>query len=587
MASLNHVIGSKCSVQVSLALNLSDIVIGVFLFLATSCFVLWQNAHITILYDLSYNLENATRISLGQIPYRDFPFPYAPLPFLVQASIIKLFGRVVLYHYAYAAVSSALATLLTWRIVLRLLVSSRMPPRLTSFLLAVPLIPLGTCSIYPHQGYDADCTLFILLCIWLLLRVESADFPAFGTFACGFMLAVPFLAKQNTGGAFLFAAVICIVFFGLRNRRASVLLITGVTTGLACGLALIQYIAGVSNYLRWTIHFAASRRLPGLRVMLGIYWHPALLWIIVVIAFCIAYFLIRPAARPSTLWFASGFLCVPFLWAAAAFSSHTYVADRLAAFLRIWPLLLITSLAVALWQLSGATRLGQLISLILLGTVNGALLSQQVGGSTYALWPILVILIAAILVALSPNERQFPRCNDSQFSTVPLIVFAGVASTVLLVIGSYYALSHTRLEFADLSGDGLMHSSLPALRGLAMRGRWVSQFEELVAYADRDIPIGDAILMLPDEDVFYFTTGRTPRFPVLVMDTTANPYGPVQIAQLVRQCNVRWVVAKRKLQIYNEQVPSSFYPELMNLLYHDFELTKSLENYDIYRRRQE
>ena len=59
--------------------------------------------HVTVLWDLSYILENATRISLGQIPYRDFPFPYAPLTFLLQAIIIRLCGRVVLQHYLYAS----------------------------------------------------------------------------------------------------------------------------------------------------------------------------------------------------------------------------------------------------------------------------------------------------------------------------------------------------------------------------------------------------------------------------------------------------------------------------------------------------
>ena len=80
-----------------------DLLTGAFLFVATAAFVLWQNTHLTVLWDLSYILENATRISLGQVPYRDFPFPYAPATFLVQAAIIKLFGRVVLHHYLYAA----------------------------------------------------------------------------------------------------------------------------------------------------------------------------------------------------------------------------------------------------------------------------------------------------------------------------------------------------------------------------------------------------------------------------------------------------------------------------------------------------
>src|SRR6266702_7094430 len=98
-----------------------DLLAGAFLFLTTAAFVIWQNTHLTVLWDLSYILENATRISLGQLPYRDFPFPYAPLTFAVQAAIITLFGRMVLHHYFYAAITGGLGTVLTWRMLIRLL----------------------------------------------------------------------------------------------------------------------------------------------------------------------------------------------------------------------------------------------------------------------------------------------------------------------------------------------------------------------------------------------------------------------------------------------------------------------------------
>jgi hypothetical protein len=65
-----------------------------FLFMATALVVAWQNSRLAVLFDLTYVLENAYRISLGQVPYRDFPLPHAPLTFLIQAALIKLTGRV-------------------------------------------------------------------------------------------------------------------------------------------------------------------------------------------------------------------------------------------------------------------------------------------------------------------------------------------------------------------------------------------------------------------------------------------------------------------------------------------------------------
>src|SRR5438067_9246927 len=133
-----------------------------FLFLATAAVVGWQNSRLAVLWDLIYVLENAFRISLVQVPYRDFPFPYAPLTFLVQSAIIKLTGRVFWHTIVYCAVVGGAATLLTWRIVLRGL---RDPTnaRSLAFILSLPLIALGIYCIFPHPFYDPDCTFAVLV----------------------------------------------------------------------------------------------------------------------------------------------------------------------------------------------------------------------------------------------------------------------------------------------------------------------------------------------------------------------------------------------------------------------------------------
>ncbi len=587
-----------------------DLLTAAFLFLATAFFVLWQNSHLTVLWDLSYILENATRISLGQMPYRDFPFPYAPGTFLVQAVILKLFGRVILYHYLYAAITAALASLLTWRILLRLLADSQLPARLTAFLLAAPLIFLGTSSIFPHPFYDSDCTLCILCCTWLLLRLESANFPALSTFAGGGILVLPLFIKQNTGLAFLLAAIVCIAFLGIRThlirdqrnhgQRPAALLLAGAATGFVIAITLIHYTTGLANYLHWTVQFAASRRLPGLAAMLAIYGDPNLLWSYLTFALGLALILLRPvfstnhAARfpqRAIVWLGSSLLALPFLWALVSLWVQQDASDRVEALLHLWPMLLIASLAFALWRLRlpRAVSVAQLIPLILLGAIHGAFLSQQLWGSTYALWPLFMILLATILVALAPQQQAAASSkdsgNDPQLFTLPLTAFTALASFVLLTTGAYYALSHERLDYADLSEGPMAHSSLPALRGLAMRGSYLPDFEELVHYSNRNIPRDAAILMLPGEDLFYFTTGRTPRFPVLLLDNTVNPYSAAQIVELARQRNVGWLIVKRNLQLQEE--PLSFRPQLLELLSHDFVPTESLNNYDIYRRKQD
>ena len=117
-----------------------------------------------------------------------------------------------------------------------------------------------------------------------------------------------------------------------------------------------------------------------------------------------------------------------------------------------------------------------------------------------------------------------------------------------------------------------------------MRGDWISGFEELVGYAEREIPPDEGILMFPGEDLFYYTTGRRPRFPVLMFDRTINPYSSDEIRDLARDRDIRWLIVKQDLQLEDEQV-KQFTAELMGLLEQDFEQVESLDNYEVYRRK--
>ena len=241
---------------------------GLFLFFATAVVVVWQNSRLAVLWDLSYVLENAFRISIGDVPYRDFPFPYAPVTFLIQAAIIKLTGRVFWHTIVYCAIVGAAATLLTWRIVLNLL-RDRIPhARSLGFVLSLPLIVLGIYCVFPHPFYDPDCTLLILLAVLLLQRADRKPTSILQSLLAGIAIILPLFVKQNTGLVFLLAASggisLLAVIEKLRGesiRRYNVILISAaVAIGLA--LFLIQVTVGLTNYWHWTIQFAAARRFP-------------------------------------------------------------------------------------------------------------------------------------------------------------------------------------------------------------------------------------------------------------------------------------------------------------------------------------
>jgi len=145
---------------------------GLFLFLAGALVVVWQNSRLAVLWDLSYILENAYRISIGQIPYRDFPLAHSPLTFVIQAAIIRFTGRVYWHTTVYCAVMNGFNAILSWRVLLHVLRDRIDHPRLHAFIMSLPLIPLGVYSVFPHPFYDPDCTLVILVALLLLHRVD-------------------------------------------------------------------------------------------------------------------------------------------------------------------------------------------------------------------------------------------------------------------------------------------------------------------------------------------------------------------------------------------------------------------------------
>jgi hypothetical protein len=594
-----------------------DRLTALFLFSTTALVVIWQNSRLAVLWDLSYTLENSYRISLGDIPYRDFPFAHAPLTFLIQAALIKLTGRVYWHHVAYCAIVGGLSTVLTWRVVHNVLRNTVAHARLLAFLLSLPLIPLGVYCIFPHPFYDPDCTFVILLSLLLLQQLDLKPSSSRRALLAGMVLVIPLFVKQNTGLAFLTSAVVLLmavlVVERLRRRplRQYLLVLAGAATALTVAGLRIQYLVGLKSYWHWTIQFAAQRRTPALGEMLGIYADKTILLSVAFVA--VGVICLRLSRRSNRIWaLLSAFLiAVPFIWPTIYLLREHDPSERADRLLAVWPVLLILSLVVAI--LNGKRRRGvsMVMPFIVMAAIHGAFMSQQLWGSTYAIWPLFMILLAMTLAGLAslrldaglvpqptgsrldaglvplsagrtgpPAKRMAGMKDPSSWFTIPLSV--GV-SLSLLIAGSFYVRSHERLDYANLDDGELKRSTLPQLKGLSVRGDWIPNFEELVRYTDREIPRDEGILILPGEDPFYYATGRRPRFPVLLFDHTVNPYSPEEILNICRERNIRWLIIKQDLQDEDEQVEQER-DRITEVLEQEYEQVESLGNYDIYRR---
>jgi hypothetical protein len=571
--------------------------VGLGLFAATACVVLWQNAHIAVLWDTSYVLDSAARIATGQMPYRDFPFVHPPLTFLVQAAIIRFTGRVFFHHVIYAAVVGGLGTVLTWRIALASL-RGRDVAWTLALLVVAPLIFLGIYSIIPIPEYDGECAFWILIALWLLQWAERKRTVASG-FATGAGICVPLFFKQNMGLPFLLAAIgavlLVLAFTSVGRGRVKVeapekwtllAILAGACAALLWAALALYWTVGIGNYLHWTIEIAGERRLPGLGNMLAIFRDPSLLWTLpcVVVGLALLRFATEKFRWARTVAFL--LMAAPFIYTLASLLIYDDSDERGDSLLALWPLLILLAAALAianLFHLRRQPSLRAFFPLIILAAICGTFMSQQLWGSTYAIWPLLALLIAELLASLD-RFAAHDAARDTALRSAKWFVpaLAALVSVTLLVCGRFYMASEERLSYVNFPDGPVEHSAFPQLAGMATPGSYLSQFDELLRYTQENIPEDDGLILIPGEDPFYFATGRVPRFPVLLFDPTTDPYSPAETAALARTQNIRWLIVKRDLQMKVDPTPDR--AEMMTLLMKEFTLAAQLRGYDVYRR---
>lgn len=566
----------------SIASRLANLFAGLLLFAATALVVWWQNTRLTVLYDLSGVLEPATRIAQGELPYRDFPFPYAPLTFITQAELIRLTGAVYWHHIVYACVIAGLASLLTWRIIVALFRDHLPRPRLTAFLLSVPCVVLGVYCIFPHPFYDPDAAFVVLLSVWLILKVERAGFPWVPTVLAGVLVIVPLFVKQNIGLAFGGSVglwLVSTIAFGLRRKqtvRGDIAIFIGMLIGVGAAALIINAAFGLQIYKYWTWDFATARRTPSLGDMLAVYadWM-LVVWVGIFLAGAYLFVANRDGRRSGSV-IGILLMAVPFLWPVVYLMIDQDASERAERLVALWPITFVAMLLLsyAFTRRGGGVAYG--LPFILAATAHGVFSSQQLWGSTYGIWPLLVIMLGLVIVQLHKPDRA----PTGAYTLVLAVLMAAAISTA----GGFYIYSNERLDYVSFDDGEMHHSQLPQLEGMSMRGDYLPTFDEMIGWTEQNIPRDDGILCLPGEDLFFYTTGRHPHFPVLLFDVTNNPYPVEDIRQRVVASDIEWLIVKDEVQVEADDMIDSK-DKILESLKPDFRSVETLDNYEIFKRR--
>lgn len=544
----------------------SPLFLPLVLFVASAAFTLWRNTEVGVLVDIAYPLNTATRIAAGDVPYRDFPLAHAPLHFLVQAALIKLFGPQFLVQIVYAAVFGGLATVLTYAIARRLLDGAVRSPRTIAAILAVPLVPLGIYAIYPHPFYDPDACLAVLGAILGTLVARERAAP-WRWILAGALLTIPLLIKQNIGGAFLALAIAALAAEAMARPAARSGLrwcVVGLVATLGIEVAALQIVVGLDHVIRWTWSFAMAGRGVSLG-RIDAFGDPRVLWpVILLLGPALAARVLVPRARAAVFVAA---LCVP---AVAAMISPNVVL----AVPELFPPVLIAASALALVRVArDGWTFETLLPIVLLATTVGTIQSQGLPGSTFGIFPLLVLAVASFV-------RELARSIARPVGIAPMT--GAVLALLLTVSGSVYTLSNERLTFIDVNAPGpVARSTFPSLFGLSARGPYLPDLDEILRWTEQHVPREDAIVFLPGEDPAFYALGRRPRLPSVYFYDIAGPLPPEEVARSADEVGLRWVFVKDRLQITD---PPPLHETLVALLTEGAQLVANVGAYRVYRR---
>ncbi len=547
------------------ALPTRPALLAVLLFGSGAAFTLWRNTQVGVLVDIAYVLNTATRIAAGDVPYAGFPLAQAPLEFLVQAALIKAFGPHFVVQIAYATVLGGLGTTMTYAIIRRILAGAVPASDLVAAILAVPLVPLGVYSIYPHPIYDPDACLLVLAATLLILVARDGSSVRRWLLA-GAVAAVPVFVKQNIGGTFLIlVAVACAVdaLVDPRRRAGFRWWAAGVAGALMLELVALQLVVGLGNYLRWAWTFAlAARGVNAARITSFV--DPRIVWpalLILVPAFASP----RLPTRARGAAFV-GALCVPAAIGIARPSVWLAVPEVIP------PLLIAVSLLAIATAVHRRPTFETLLPIVMGGTIAGALESQGLYASSFGIFPLLIVALASLVAELT---RRAPR-------PVLLAPLAGIVLAVILTVsGAAYALSNSGLLFIDANAGPVQHSSFPSLAGLSARGPYLADLDEILFWTRDNVPQDEPMVFLPGEDPVFFALGRRPRLPAVYFYDVASPLPPAEIARAADSIGLRWVFVKERLQL--KDVPPTE-RELVARLTERARLVARVGAYLVYRR---
>lgn len=173
-----------------------------------------------ITHDYGVLLDRIYRITLGEVPYRDFNLPTTPLTYLIQAVVFKIFAPSIFWMKVSLSFMNSVLVCgaihiarkflwINWKIYL---------------LFVIPIaIVWSPGIILMRPWYDFDANFFALFTLFSLLTFSQSQKKSWVIIA-GIACGLSILSKQNIGAGSFFSSLIflCLLKEGLKGKLKTV-----------------------------------------------------------------------------------------------------------------------------------------------------------------------------------------------------------------------------------------------------------------------------------------------------------------------------------------------------------------------------
>lgn len=451
------------------------------------------------LYDYNYIANSVHRMSLGEVPYRDFDLVLPPVTFMPVYLFHNFVGLGINTSILLCAIGTQIIALLSFYSILRRLIPDRRRT-LSSALFYAALLSaslVNVISAYPNYIYDSLASSLALFTLALLLRYVSENQYRFLVLSLFFAL-LTFFTKFNMGGSLILGAVVVRVVTLIKLRQVKKLYLEALTfLILSLAFIVMLLIAGVSQFMDQTV--IAPSKFKGVTKLgqLAQYNYPVLIAMLALIILALKFKTIVNHLTKYTFYFL--FLSLSFSAILILFTPYS-AEDKIgkifpsAAF--SYPIVMLLALHRLLAHSKYRIEVVYLLTILPI-FFFGTFLSQGWNGSSYSLNPLLILLLVTVFI--TQDDREI-----SGLRTITV-------SVVVLLTMNFLILSSNGNRLGYVTDNGARGSSFNwSQMGTALNADDVTQATEVRAALNLGDQSGSIVEFPAEDSLEQFSTKLTP-----------------------------------------------------------------------------